>query len=81
MKKVCPLLIAALLLAGCAHRYDMVLTNGIKVTNVTKPVLNTESGQYTYKDVAGNQRRVSQSRVLEIMPHSHRNDVDSSTGR
>ena len=75
------MLVTALLLAGCAHRYDMTLTNGVRVTNVTKPLLNQESGQYTYKDVAGNQRHVSQSRVLEIKPHSSRSDAAPSNAR
>jgi len=80
MKKVLPMLAAVFLLAGCARHYDMILTNGIRVTNVTKPVLNTEEGSYTYKDVAGNVRHVSQSRVLEIKPHSRGGDVPGSTG-
>ncbi|HEX4121583.1 MAG TPA: YgdI/YgdR family lipoprotein [Verrucomicrobiae bacterium] len=69
MKKVLPVLVIVLLLAGCAHHYDMALTNGIRITNVTKPVLNDDSEQYTYKDVAGNEHHVSASRVLEIKPH------------
>jgi hypothetical protein len=70
MKTASPFLVMALLLAGCAQHYDMTLTNGVRVTNVTKPILNEDSGSYTYKDVAGNVRHVSQSRVLEIKPHS-----------
>jgi hypothetical protein len=70
MKKVLPVLVVALLLTGCAHRYDMTLTNGIRITNVTKPVLNTDTDQFTYKDVAGNERHVSAARVMEIKPHS-----------
>jgi hypothetical protein len=81
MKTVLPMLAMALMLAGCAHRYDMVLTNGVRVSNVTKPVLNEESGTYTYKDVAGTERHVSQSRVLEIKPHSKRNDSPASNAR
>jgi uncharacterized lipoprotein YajG len=80
MNKVLPMLAAALLLAGCAQHYDMTLTNGVRVTNVTKPILNTESGTYNYKDVAGTERHVSQSRVLEIKPHSRHNDVVSANG-
>jgi uncharacterized lipoprotein YajG len=80
MKKVLPMLAAVVLLAGCARHYDMVLTNGIRVTNVTKPVLNNEAGSYTYKDVAGTVRHVSQSRVLEIRPHSRQSDVPGSNG-
>ena len=69
------MLVTALLLSGCAQHYDMTLTNGVRVTNVTRPVLNSEAGQYTYKDVAGVERHVSQSRVLEIKTHSRRNDA------
>jgi uncharacterized lipoprotein YajG len=78
MKKVLPSLVAGLLLAGCAQHYDMTLTNGVRVTNVTKPVLNSDSGMFTYKDVAGNVRHVSESRVLEIKPHSRMSDPAAS---
>jgi hypothetical protein len=71
MKKVLPVLAVTLLLAGCAHHYDMTLTNGIRITNVTKPVLNNDTEQFSYKDVAGNEHRVSAARVLEIKPHSN----------
>jgi hypothetical protein len=81
MKKVIPLLVTALLLAGCAQHYDMMLTDGVRVTNVTRPVFNAETGQFTYKDVAGNVRRVSQARVLEIKPHSRQNDPFASSAR
>ena len=81
MNKVLPMLAAALLLAGCAQHYDMTLTNGVRVTNVTRPILNTESGTYTYKDVTrAPEHHVSQSRVLEIKPHSRHNDVMTSNG-
>ncbi|HEY3855533.1 MAG TPA: YgdI/YgdR family lipoprotein [Verrucomicrobiae bacterium] len=75
MKKVLPSLAVALLLSGCARHYDMTLTNGMRVTNVTKPVLDEEASTYSYKDVAGNEHKVSQVRVLEIKPHSHRKDL------
>jgi hypothetical protein len=65
--------VAAALLAGCAHRYDMTLTNGIRVTNVTKPVLDRQVGVYTYKDVVGNVKHVSAGRVVDISPHSSKN--------
>jgi hypothetical protein len=80
MNKVLPLLVTALLMAGCARHYDLMLTNGVRVTNVTKPVLDSEAGSYTYKDVAGNMHHVSQSRVLEIKPHS-RSDVPPGPAR
>ncbi len=81
MKKVFHLLGIALLLAGCAQHYDMTLTNGVRVTNVTKPILDADTGLFTYKDVAGNKRQVSESRVLEIKPHSRRNDAIPSNAR
>ncbi len=68
-----PWLFSAALLAGCAHRYDMTLTNGQRVTNVTKPVLKRDVGAYFYKDVAGNVHHVSAGRVVEIAPHSSKN--------
>ncbi len=75
MKKVPALLVLALLLSGCARHYDMTLTNGVRVTNVTRPVLDEENNTYTYKDVAGTEHKVSQVRVLEIKPHSHKKDL------
>jgi uncharacterized lipoprotein YajG len=81
MKKVLPLLVTTLLLAGCARHYDMTLVNGVRVTNVTKPILDPESGMFTYKDVAGTVRHVSQARVLEIKPHSRQIDPVAPNSR
>jgi hypothetical protein len=80
MKKVLPLLVVALGLAGCARHYDLMLTNGVRVTNVTKPILNSDTETFYYKDVAGNEHHVSQVRVLEIRPHSSR-DAGPGNGR
>jgi hypothetical protein len=71
--KFMPLLLSAALLAGCARHYDMTLTNGTRITNVTKPVLNREAGAFYYKDVAGKVHHISSGRVLEIKPHSEKN--------
>jgi hypothetical protein len=71
-------LLAAALLTGCAHRYDMTLTNGMRLTNVSKPILDRESGVYTYKDVSGKVRHVFAGRVVEIAPHSRKNKVPGS---
>jgi hypothetical protein len=68
-----PWLFCAALLAGCAHRYDMTLTNGEKLANVGKPVLHKDEGAYYYKDVAGNIHHINAGRVVEIAPHSNRN--------
>jgi hypothetical protein len=73
LAKLLPLLFSAALLAGCAHRYDMTLTNGVRVTNVTKPILNREEGVFTYKDVAGNVKHINSGRVVDIAPHSNKN--------
>jgi hypothetical protein len=81
MNKVPPFLVATLLLAGCAQHYDMTLTNGVRVTNVTKPVLNEGGGYYSYKDVSGQVRHVSQARVLEIRPHSRKGGPMPSNGQ
>jgi hypothetical protein len=68
-----PALLSLALLAGCAHRYDVVLTNGQRITNVTKPVLDKQNGVFTYKDVAGHPHHVSAGRVVDIGPHSSKN--------
>ena len=73
MKRLFPGLAALLLLAGCAHRYDVILTNNMRVTNVSKPRLDRSAGVYVWKDVNGQERRVSASRVVEIDPHSRKN--------
>jgi hypothetical protein len=62
-------LFCAAFLSGCARHYDMTLTNGMRITNVTKPKLYREEGAYYYKDVAGNVHHVSSGRVVEIKPH------------
>jgi hypothetical protein len=75
LAKLLPCLFAIALLSGCAHHYDMTLTNGLKVTNVTKPILNRDTGVFTYKDVAGHEHKVSAGRVVEIGPHSNKSTV------
>jgi len=71
--RLAPWLLSAALLAGCARHYDMTLSNGTRITNVTKPVLSREAGAFYYKDVAGKVHHVSSGRVLEIKPHSEKN--------
>ena len=61
-------LICVLLLTGCAHKYVIKMSNGIKLTTASKPKLR--HGYYTFKDAAGNVNRVPESRVLEIEPAS-----------
>jgi hypothetical protein len=63
------LLLAAATLAGCARRYDMILTNGGELTNVRKPTRDEKGGFYTYVDGRGQTNLVSIARVVEIHPH------------
>lgn len=56
-------------LMGCAHRYDMLLTNGVSIANVSRPVLNRDAGVYVYKDSLGQMREIPAGRVVEIAPH------------
>jgi hypothetical protein len=73
LAKLLPWLFSAGLLAGCAQRYDLILTNGTRITNVTKPVKNLEAGAYYYKAVDGSVSHVSAGRVVEIKPHTDKN--------
>ena len=71
--KILAWLFSATLLEECAHHYDITLTNGERVTNVTKPILDRDSGVFAYKDVAGQVHHLSAGRVVEIDPHSSKN--------
>ena len=69
MKRTIFSALLALLLCGCAH-YDMTLTNGVRILNVHKPVLNKGRGLYEYVDAAGKKHYITASRVVEIAPHA-----------
>jgi hypothetical protein len=73
--KILPLFSSTALLAGCAHRYDITLTNGVRLTNVTKPVLHRDDGVFIYKDVTGKEHHVNAARVVDIGPHSNKNTI------
>ena len=79
MKKFILFLSGAALLCGCAH-YDMTLTNGARITNVRKPVVNKATGQVDYTDVAGHKMHIALSRLVEIQPH-HSQKFTSPTGQ
>jgi type IV secretory pathway VirD2 relaxase len=70
MKNTLLLLLGAVFLAGCMHHYDLTLINGMRITRVSKPKLNKETGVYTYKDIKGRTNSISAARVVEIAPHS-----------
>jgi hypothetical protein len=72
MKNTLFLLLGAVLLTGCLHRYDITLTNGMKMTRVSKPKLNKETGLYTFKDIRGQKKTIAGARVVEIAPHSEK---------
>jgi uncharacterized lipoprotein YajG len=66
MKALFVIAVAAVLLAGCARRYKMTLTNGGSITTSSKPKLNNEGTAYLYKDRLGRDAWVSAGRVNEI---------------
>ncbi len=70
MKNTLLLLIGAMFLAGCMHDYDVTLANGMKITHVSKPKLNKETGVYTFTNIKGEKKSVSAAKVVEIAPHS-----------
>jgi hypothetical protein len=70
MKNVLLLLLGTVFLTGCMHNYDVTLINGIKITHVTKPKLDKESGLYTFRNIQGKKESINASRVVEIAPHS-----------
>jgi hypothetical protein len=71
-KIILPSLAALVLLCGCAHRYDVMLTNNMRITNVSKPMLDRSAGVYVFKDINGKERKIMASRVVEIDAHSRK---------
>jgi hypothetical protein len=71
--KLLPWVFSAALVTGCAHRYDMTLTNGTRITNVSKPEFHRDEGAFYYKDVTGKVHHVNSGHVVEIRPHSSKN--------
>ena len=62
------LLIAIVLLTGCAHSYVITLTNGSQIYTDSKPHLDRNS--YYYKDIKGRDCYIPAGRVREIAPAS-----------
>jgi len=62
------LLIGCALLAGCASRYAITLTNGNRLNAVGKPRL--EGGSYVFKDTKGQTIYLPAGRVREVAPAS-----------
>jgi len=72
--RLLPWLACVALLTGCARHYDILMTDGTRVTNVTRPVKNKETGMLLYKDVAGHEHQKNAAHVVEIVPHSDKNN-------
>ena len=79
MKRIFSLLVIALALTGCAQHYDMMLTNGMKITRISKPVLNQDTGQYIYTDALGRKKAISAMRVTDIRPHSNSSQFQTTS--
>jgi hypothetical protein len=62
------MLVLGLLLTGCATRYDITQSNGTVIRAKTKPRLDKEKHIYTFKDMAGQEVRLSAGRVRLIEP-------------
>ncbi len=68
--RILPCCLAISLMAGCARHYDIVMTDGSRVTNITHPVPDKQAGVVTYKDVRGDEHKKNLGRVVEIVPHT-----------
>jgi hypothetical protein len=78
MKNIFLVLLGAVALTGCMHRYDVTLTNGMKITHVSKPKLDKQSGLYVFKNIKGQKEYITAARVIEIAPHSDEKSPKSS---
>jgi len=70
MKKMLLALAGTIFLAGCMHNWDVTLVNGTRITHVSKPKLDKQTGVYSFKDVKGRTNYISAARVVDIAPHS-----------
>jgi hypothetical protein len=71
MKNILLSLLGAVFLTGCMHHYDITLVNGMRITHVSKPRLDKETGVYTFTTIKGKKESVNAARVVEIAPHSN----------
>ncbi len=62
------LLLASLMLAGCAHPYVIKRQNGTRITTSNKPKL--DHGYYVFKDAQGRVSRIPAGSVRQIEPAS-----------
>ena len=69
------LLFFTVVLVGCKSSYDITLSNGRKVTGVSKPVFDERLGLYRFKMADGKEARLSSSRVRLIEPHGESSET------
>ena len=69
MKNIAVILLALLALSACRTPYDITLTNGMKITGVSKPKYDQVSGSYIFKDASGRTNFIPRMRVSVIEPH------------
>jgi len=62
------LLLAVLLLSGCARRYQVTFTHGSSVTVRGKPKYDKATDTFTMTDLQGNTGKVRAISVREIVP-------------
>jgi hypothetical protein len=81
MNKLFALCLGLVLLGvtGCRTRYDITLTNGTKISGVSKPHLDTRIGYYIYQDAQGRTNGVPSMRVSVIEPQGMISNDDGSS--
>lgn len=79
MNKLFLLLLVVLVLTGCRSTYDVILTNGKKIQNVSKPVLDESTGQFRFALPSGKQINMPQTRVRLIEPHGDSSELDPTS--
>jgi hypothetical protein len=68
MKKTLVLLLMITALVGCRTRYDITLSNGSKISGVSKPQLDRNSGYYVFTEASGKTNFIPSMRVSLIEP-------------
>ncbi|MEO5804205.1 MAG: YgdI/YgdR family lipoprotein [Verrucomicrobiota bacterium] len=63
------MLLTAFTLVGCKTSYDVTLSDGKKITGVSKPVLDKTKDQYQFKMADGREVKIYAGRIRTIAPH------------
>lgn len=71
-----PILLALVLIAGCARNYNILTNNGRVITSRGKPRYDAAGSVFVFTDVKGVERRISAGSVRQIAPAS---DTSSPT--